>query len=362
MDLEYGEKYEEFRREVRTFLEDRASEKPPGGFFEGARKELTRWLSLQIEHGYWARTIPKEYGGYGAEPDLLETVIMDEEFNRAGISRGMMAQGPSMLVPTLLQHGTEEQKKKWVGPTMRGETIWWEYDGKTWAPISTETGPYSRSAGEMVWDSVRRKMLLHGGVSSVYNDRTSSWDYDGLHWLEFERQAWLPPNRDLTMAHDGLRGRTFVYATDMSGGKAATAAVDTWEFERQRASFANYGEGCIGREGLPRIYSTGRPELGKALSLDVCRVALGGTTYLAFSEAGSARQQILRTPCDLLIQSPVVAIVSRPSTSTVLSFSIPIPNWPSLRGYELHLQAGIIDSGANALNLVVSNAVRVVIY
>jgi alkylation response protein AidB-like acyl-CoA dehydrogenase len=120
MDLEYGERYEAFRQEVRAFLREHRS--PPRG--DSSREERARWLTLQIEHGYWARTIPTEYGGFGAAPDLLETVIMDEEFNRAGVMRGMPAQGPAMLVPTLLEHGTEEQKRRWIGPTMRGELLW----------------------------------------------------------------------------------------------------------------------------------------------------------------------------------------------------------------------------------------------
>ncbi len=124
MDLEYGERYDAFRREVRAFLEKHRDSRPKTGYAETPKADLSRWLSLQIEHGYWARTIPKEYGGYGAEPDLLETVIMDEEFNRARVSRGLNAQGPSMLVPTLLAHGTEAQKKAYVAATLRGETIW----------------------------------------------------------------------------------------------------------------------------------------------------------------------------------------------------------------------------------------------
>ena len=125
MDLEYGERYESFRQEVRAFLETHKPERQPlssGG--PSDRQTLVSWLTKQIEHGYWGRTIPKEYGGYGAEPDLLETVIMDEEFNRAGALRGIPAQGPSMLVPTLLEHGTEKQKQRWIGPTMRGEVMW----------------------------------------------------------------------------------------------------------------------------------------------------------------------------------------------------------------------------------------------
>ena len=104
MDLEYGERYEAFRSEVREFLEKHKPERQPMASRGDAREALVDWLTKQIEHGYWARTIPKKYGGYGADPDLLETVIMDEEFNRAGASRGMMGQGPSMLVPTLLRN------------------------------------------------------------------------------------------------------------------------------------------------------------------------------------------------------------------------------------------------------------------
>ena len=124
MNLEYGPQYEEFRAEVRAFLEQHRGSKPAQSLMEVSAQERAQWLSLLIEQGYWARTIPKQYGGHGAEPDLLATVIMDEEFNRAGVSRGLNAQGPAMLVPTLLEHGTEEQKRRWVGPTLRGEVIW----------------------------------------------------------------------------------------------------------------------------------------------------------------------------------------------------------------------------------------------
>ena len=165
MDLEYGAPYEDFRQQVRTFLDENRKRKPTAGFMDVRREELVAWLSLQIEHGYWARTIPKEYGGYGAEPDLLETVIMDEEFNRAGVPRGMMAQGPAMLVPTLLQHGTEEQKQRWVGPTMRGEIIWCQGysepgSGSDLASLQTsarEDGEDFLINGQKIWTSTADK-------------------------------------------------------------------------------------------------------------------------------------------------------------------------------------------------------------
>ena len=84
MNLEFDASYDEFRGQVREFL---AANRPAGpiGLGGGNAEHRVSWLSSLIEHGYWARTIPKRYGGYGAEPDILATVIMDEEFNRAGV-------------------------------------------------------------------------------------------------------------------------------------------------------------------------------------------------------------------------------------------------------------------------------------
>ncbi|GIX49200.1 MAG: hypothetical protein KatS3mg131_3411 [Candidatus Tectimicrobiota bacterium] len=127
MDLSYGEAYEAFRQQVRRFLEEHRHEAPPAGLGLGELRDprLRRWQQLLVEHGYVGRTIPREYGGYGARPDPLETIIIEEEFERAGVSRGLAAsQGISMLVPTLLEHGSEEQKRTWIPPTLRGEVIW----------------------------------------------------------------------------------------------------------------------------------------------------------------------------------------------------------------------------------------------
>src|SRR5215831_11644911 len=127
MDLTYGPEYEAFRAEIRRFLEANAADAPRAGFgrgMVGSREKSLAWQRKLIEHGYAARTIPREYGGFGAKPDLVQAILIDEEFARAGVSRGIAGQGPSMLVPTLLEHGTDEQKRKYVGPTVRGELIW----------------------------------------------------------------------------------------------------------------------------------------------------------------------------------------------------------------------------------------------
>jgi alkylation response protein AidB-like acyl-CoA dehydrogenase len=70
------------------------------------------------------RARSKQYGGGGFAPDPLISTILAEEFGRARVSSGVSGQGPDMFVPTLLEHGSEEQKQKWAAPTIRGELIW----------------------------------------------------------------------------------------------------------------------------------------------------------------------------------------------------------------------------------------------
>lgn len=122
MDLSFGPEYEAFREEVQTFVSDHGSKSPRQG---GARStDAINWQKTLIEHGYAARTIPKEYGGYGAEPDIIKSRIIAEEFSKHQINTGLGGQGISMLVPVLLEMGTEEQKQNFVKPTIEGDMVW----------------------------------------------------------------------------------------------------------------------------------------------------------------------------------------------------------------------------------------------
>jgi alkylation response protein AidB-like acyl-CoA dehydrogenase len=122
MDLSYSKEYEAFRAEVAAFLATHRGKAPRSGSMRSP--EVLGWQRTLIEHGYAARTIPREYGGYGAQPDILKSRIIAEEFARAQISTGLGGQGISMLVPTLLELGSEAQKKEFIAPTLRGELVW----------------------------------------------------------------------------------------------------------------------------------------------------------------------------------------------------------------------------------------------
>ena len=133
MNLNYGPEYEDFRKEVQKFCSKYSginfldvSKIPLAGNFKSDGPTMTRseWQKTLIKQGYFARSIPKEYGGYGGVSDVIKNRIIASEFALANIPTAMGGQGIDMLVPTLLELGTEEQKEKYIRPTLHGEMIW----------------------------------------------------------------------------------------------------------------------------------------------------------------------------------------------------------------------------------------------
>ena len=126
MDLTYTKEYLEFEKKVEDFCLNYKDINIVNIPSERSKKSLSRaeWQNLLIENGYFARAIPKKYGGFGGEPDILKSRIIATQFAKHKIPSPMGGQGIDMLVPTLLELGTEEQKKQYIKPTLEGSMIW----------------------------------------------------------------------------------------------------------------------------------------------------------------------------------------------------------------------------------------------
>jgi alkylation response protein AidB-like acyl-CoA dehydrogenase len=192
MDLSYSAEHEAFRSEVRAFAAEHASDAPHGA--APSLAAMRAWQALLIEHGYAARTIPKEYGGYGAKPDILKSRIIAEEFIAVGLPMAMANQGISMLVPTLLELGTEEQKQKWIGPTLRGEVIWCQgYSepgaGSDLAAISTnarEEGDDFVINGQKIWTSTAAQADM---IFCLVRTEPDKPKHEGISYLLFSMKT-----------------------------------------------------------------------------------------------------------------------------------------------------------------------------
>ena len=133
MNLNYGPEYKNFQKEVITFckkwegvhfVDEAKLPLTPITKVGGKKITRTEWQSILINEGYFARSIPKKYGGYGGESDVIKNRIIASEFSNYRIPSPMSGQGIDMLVPTLLELGTEEQKKQYIEKTLLGEIIW----------------------------------------------------------------------------------------------------------------------------------------------------------------------------------------------------------------------------------------------
>ncbi|MAM94897.1 acyl-CoA dehydrogenase family protein [Parvibaculum sp.] len=190
MDLTYGPEYEAFRAEVRDFISKNRDKAPKRFGVSRPSEESIAWQKLLIEHGLTARTIPKEYGGYGAEPDILKSRIIAEEFTAAKLPMGLANQGISMLVPTLLELGTEEQKKKWIEPTLKGEVIWCQGysepgSGSDLASLqtkATEDGDDFIINGQKIWTSTAHASDM---IFCLVRTEPDAKKHEGISYLIF---------------------------------------------------------------------------------------------------------------------------------------------------------------------------------
>jgi alkylation response protein AidB-like acyl-CoA dehydrogenase len=81
-----------------------------------------RYLQVMLERGYTAPAWPKEYGGGGLSPE--EARVLQEEMLRLKLAPPLAGMGLAMIGPTLLVHGNEEQKRKYLPKIVNGEHRW----------------------------------------------------------------------------------------------------------------------------------------------------------------------------------------------------------------------------------------------
>ena len=126
MDLSYPPEAEEFRTEIRSWLHDNL---PDGWFDDGfemtddERKQFNeQWPQKLFEGGWICATWPSEYGGKGLS--TMQGVVLSEEFATAKAPMRGDFFGDTLVGPTILQWGTEEQKKEFLPGILNGTTRW----------------------------------------------------------------------------------------------------------------------------------------------------------------------------------------------------------------------------------------------
>lgn len=190
---------DEFVQEVRAFIaanfpEELKGKGNPMAGVEGATKEsdaARAWREAMGAKGWGTPTWPKEYGGGGLS--RKQAAIVNAELAKAGAFNPIGGMGVMMFGPTLLEYGSEEQKKEHIPPICRGEIRWCQgYSepnaGSDLANLQTtaeDKGDHYLVNGQKTWTSggqwadkcfclVRTdRSDKHNGISFVLIDMTS---------------------------------------------------------------------------------------------------------------------------------------------------------------------------------------------
>ena len=127
MDLSFTEEEERYRQRVRTFMQENL----PEGWGKPGYKQPTGEAATEFQHD-WTRRLhnagflgmawPKEYGGQGASQ--IELAIFNEEAARFRAPNPINGVGLILAGPTIMAHGTEEQKKRYLPRILSGEELW----------------------------------------------------------------------------------------------------------------------------------------------------------------------------------------------------------------------------------------------
>lgn len=125
MDLNLTPEQQQFRDELRAWLQANVpapfagstNEEEKGAYFD----YLRQWQRQVYQAGWAGISWPKEYGGRGAR--LIEQALLTEEWARAEAPMLINALGLSLIGPTIIVVGTEEQKRRFLPKILSAEEI-----------------------------------------------------------------------------------------------------------------------------------------------------------------------------------------------------------------------------------------------
>ena len=194
MQLNYTLEQQSFRSEVRSWMEANVPKKPLVTLEcrEGYDQHVA-W-EHKLASGNWGMvTWPEIYGGRGL--DLIQWLIFEEEYFRAGAPNRANQNGIFLLGPTIMEFGTEEQKARFLTPMAKGEVIWaqaWSEPGagSDMAAITSKAvrgtdsdGDHYIITGQKTWSS--RAAFADWGFG-IFRTDPESKRHKGLTFILFD--------------------------------------------------------------------------------------------------------------------------------------------------------------------------------
>ena len=262
MDFRDTPEEAEFRAEATAWL-DSALVGVPDRRGPGAKERASRWWQERLAEGGWAGiTWPQEYGGRGLS--IVHEAIFLEEAARREAPEPLNLLGMILAGPTILVHGTPEQKQRYLPKILSGEEIWCQGfsepgSGSDLASLRTAAtateGGYVIN-GQKVWTSFAHeadRCMLLARTSTDPSSKHAGITYflASMEGVEVRPLVMINGDKDfnemffndIVVADEEVLGEV---------GKGWGVAVTTLAFERGSLAFAL---GAVAKEALGRLVS-----------------------------------------------------------------------------------------------------------
>jgi alkylation response protein AidB-like acyl-CoA dehydrogenase len=208
MNLRFGERYEKLREDVRAFCQKSWPLRGDEARL-GEREQAIAWRRRALAAGWLHRTVPEAYGGKGLDPDVMAETVIRQEFDRAGVPHRGSVQGTHMLVPTLLECGSEAQRRRYIPPTLSGEMTWCQgYSepgaGSDLASLQSRAervGDEWVVSGQKIWTSQATETDMMFGLFRTEPEATK---HAGISYLLIPMDTPGIDARPLTMMQGGV--------------------------------------------------------------------------------------------------------------------------------------------------------------
>ena len=159
MDLSLSPEEQAFAADIRGWLEKNLDLPPAFATLDEEVEWGREWQAKLARDRWIAVHWPAEYGGRGASP--VQVAIYNMEYARSRALQPVNRNGINLAGPTLLAHGTEEQKQRWLPPILDAREIWCQLfsepgAGSDLASLSTRATPTDGGwllSGQKVWTS-----------------------------------------------------------------------------------------------------------------------------------------------------------------------------------------------------------------
>ena len=238
-----------------------------------------------------------------------------------------------------------------INPQTGGTDTTWAFDGSSWTQLPVPgSRPPVRTGGRMYYDPARGVAVLTGGMNPQTGAPfADTWEFDGASWSQ--PNVSHSPGRDFGLAFDPVRRKGVRF-----GGIAGSATNgDTYEYG---ASSSEFGQGCVGSNGVPQISVLNAPRLGASWTVTLTNLvpqAPFGVFVLSLGQLVPTPLAGIGMPGCIAYVTPDLLLIE-PAIANGAVWNGAIPNTPSLVGTELFVQGLSLDAAANAAGLVTANA------